>query len=112
MTFGDLVLDLPRHSVTWRGKRIDLTATEFKLLTILTASGRVQSKEQLLRDVGVTAWSIRTVDAHMRRLREKLADRKISRYRARVGYRFVETGATLDHDTLERPHTIPSLCGL
>jgi len=101
MTFGDLVLDLPRHSVTWRGKRIDLTATEFKLLTILAQrSGRVQSREQLLRDVWEynSLVDTRTVDTHMRRLREKLgpAAKYLDTVRG-VGYRFVEPGATLDH---------------
>jgi two-component system phosphate regulon response regulator PhoB len=91
---GELVIDIPRHSVTVQGKRIDLTATEFKLLTTLAQRrGRVQSREQLLQDV----WEYdnlidtRTVDTHMRRLREKLG--KAARYLDTVrgvGYRFVE----------------------
>src|SRR5262249_11141536 len=52
MEFGSLVIDPPRHRASWRGKAIDLTATEFKLLTILAQRrGRVQSRDQLLRDV-------------------------------------------------------------
>jgi len=73
--FGDLVIDVPRHLVSWRGKPIDLTATEFKLLTVLAQRrGRVQSREQLLRDVWEynSLIDTRTVDTHMRRLREKL----------------------------------------
>src|SRR5437870_7755323 len=47
--FGDLLIDTPRHRVSWRGKPIELTATEFKLLTILAQRrGRVQSRERLL----------------------------------------------------------------
>ncbi len=94
LSIGDLSIDIPRHQVTVAKKRIDLTATEFKLLTTLaTRRGRVQSREQLLRDV----WEYdniidtRTVDTHMRRLREKLgsACRYLDTVRG-VGYRFVE----------------------
>jgi two-component system phosphate regulon response regulator PhoB len=91
---GELFLDIPRHLATVGGKKIDLTATEFKLLTVLAQRrGRVQSREKLLADV----WQYdnlidtRTVDTHMRRLREKLG--KAARYLDTVrgvGYRFVE----------------------
>ncbi|HXP61472.1 MAG TPA: response regulator transcription factor [Dongiaceae bacterium] len=94
LKFGDLVIDAPRHLVSWHEKPVELTATEFKLLTILAQRrGRVQSREQLLRDV----WDYnslvdtRTVDTHMRRLREKLgpAARLLDTVRG-VGYRFTE----------------------
>lgn len=94
IVIGDLVLDIPRHQVLLQGKQVDLTATEFKLLTVLAQRrGRVQSREQLLQDV----WEYdnlidtRTVDTHMRRLREKLgrAARFLDTVRG-VGYRFVE----------------------
>lgn len=92
--FGDLVIDTPRHQVTWKGAAIELTATEFKLLKVLAErKGRVQSRDQLLRDV----WDYhsmvdtRTVDTHMRRLRDKLgeASHYLDTVRG-VGYRFVE----------------------
>ena len=95
LTVGDLLIDLPRHLVSVQGKPVDLTATEFRLLSVLAERrGRVQSREQLLRDV----WNYdnlidtRTVDTHMRRLREKLgkAARFLDTVRG-VGYRFVET---------------------
>lgn len=94
LSFGDLVLDIPRHVLSWRGKPIDLTATEFKLLTVLAQRrGRVQSREQLLRDVWEynSLVDTRTVDTHMRRLREKLgpASKHLDTVRG-VGYRFVE----------------------
>lgn len=91
---GDLVVNVPRHFVAVAGKSVDLTATEFKLLTVLAQRrGRVQSREQLLRDV----WEYdnlidtRTVDTHMRRLREKLgrAAHHLETVRG-VGYRFDE----------------------
>ena len=92
--FGELVIDLPRHLVSFRGKRIELTPTEFRLLCLLIErSGRVQSRDQLLQDV----WKYdniidtRTVDTHMRRLRVKLglASKHLDTVRG-VGYRFVE----------------------
>ena len=94
MRFGDLLVDVPRHLASWRGKSIDLTATEFKLLTVLAQrAGRVQSRDALLRDVWEydAAIDTRTVDTHMRRLREKLgpAARYLDTVRG-VGYRFVE----------------------
>jgi two-component system phosphate regulon response regulator PhoB len=94
LKFGELVIDGPRHLVTWRGKKVDLTATEFKLLMLLAQRrGRVQSRDQLLRDVWdyQSAIDTRTVDTHMRRLREKLgpASKYLDTVRG-VGYRFVE----------------------
>ena len=94
MKFGDLLIDTPRHLVSWRGKAIELTATEFKLLTVLAKRrGRVQSRDQLLRDVWEydSLIDTRTVDTHMRRLREKLgpAAKFLDTVRG-VGYRFVE----------------------
>jgi two-component system phosphate regulon response regulator PhoB len=91
---GDLVVDIPRHQVSVKGKRIDLTATEFKLITTLAQRrGRVQSREQLLQDVWEydSLIDTRTVDTHMRRLREKLgvAAKYLDTVRG-VGYRFVE----------------------
>ena len=91
---GDLQVDVAKHLVTWRGKSIDLTATEFKLLTVLIQrAGRVQSRDQLLRDVWEydSLIDTRTVDTHMRRLREKLgpAGKHLDTVRG-VGYRFTE----------------------
>jgi two-component system phosphate regulon response regulator PhoB len=89
--------------VTLRARAIDLTATEFKLLTVLAQRrGRVQSREQLLRDVWDynTLVDTRTVDTHMRRLREKLgpAAKYIDTVRG-VGYRFVESEMKLGRET-------------
>jgi len=94
MVFGELAIDIPRHLVSWKGKAIELTATEFKLLTTLAERrGRVQSRDQLLRDVWGYESMIdtRTVDTHMRRLREKLgpAAKHLDTIRG-VGYRFVD----------------------
>ncbi len=90
--FGDLFIDVPRHEVTLKNKKIELTATEFKLLSILAErTAVVQSRDSLLRDVWEYDKSMdtRTVDTHMRRLREKLgaASRYLDTVRG-VGYRF------------------------
>lgn len=72
---GDISLDRDRHLVTVRGKRVNLTAIEFKLLCSLVESkGRVLHRETLLTRVwgSDTAIDGRTVDTHVRRLREKL----------------------------------------
>ena len=81
LRMGELTLDVGRHEVTVAGEPLVLTATEFKLLEILIRRrGRVQTRDRLLQDV----WGYdnpidsRTVDTHMRRLREKLGD--IARY--------------------------------
>ena len=92
--FGELHIDVPRHQVRIKNKPVDLTATEFKLIALLAERvGRVQSREQLLRDVWEydTMIDTRTVDTHMRRLREKLggAAKYLDTVRG-VGYRFVE----------------------
>jgi two-component system phosphate regulon response regulator PhoB len=89
---GQLRVDEAAHRVFVAGEEVALTATEFKLLlTLMRRSGRVQSRAQLLTDV----WDLpgdmytRTVDTHMKRLREKLreASGHIETVRG-VGYRF------------------------
>ena len=93
--FAGLVIDRSRHSVTYKDKPLDLTLTEFKLVTVLAErKGRVQSREQLLKDVwGYNTFiDTRTVDTHMRRLRDKLGDAaKLLDTVRGVGYRFLET---------------------
>jgi phosphate regulon transcriptional regulator PhoB len=94
LKFGDLTIDIAKHEVTLKGKVVDLTATEFKLLaTLLERRGRVQSRDRLLTDVWGYEGDVdtRTVDTHMRRLREKLG--KASDYVETVrgvGYRFAD----------------------
>jgi two-component system phosphate regulon response regulator PhoB len=91
---GDLTVDIARHQVTVKAQPVELTATEFKLLaTLMERCGRVQTRDRLLSDVWGYEGDMdtRTVDTHVRRLREKLgktAD-QIETVRG-VGYRFVE----------------------
>ena len=77
------------------GREIELTALEFKLLvTLLERKNRVQSRSVLLSDVwGIEAdITTRTVDTHVKRLREKLAEAGdyIETVRG-VGYRFADS---------------------
>jgi DNA-binding response OmpR family regulator len=73
-----LVLDPARHEVTVDGRPVQLTHVEFRLLrTLLHADGRVLSRDQLLDAVwGEDEAEVldRTIDVHVRRLRDKLGD--------------------------------------
>ena len=91
---GSLVIDLEGHQVSLSGRTLPLTATEFKLLVLLfQRRGRVQTRDELLNVV----WGYdymgygRTVDAHIRRLREKLGEASVMVETVRgVGYRFTK----------------------
>ena len=75
LTKGSIALDIDRHEVRVSDKPVVLTALEFRLLkTFLERPGRVQTRETLLSDVwGIDAdITTRTVDTHIKRLREKL----------------------------------------
>jgi DNA-binding response OmpR family regulator len=78
ITLNDLVLDPERHEVTVGGAMVQLTHVEFRLLqTLLEADGRVLSRDQLLDAVwGAEQSEVldRTIDVHIRRLRDKLGD--------------------------------------
>jgi DNA-binding response OmpR family regulator len=93
-TQGDLAVDFLRHEVTVKGQSIQLTLTEFKLLSsLLETVGQVKTREYLLEHVwehGDGVFS-RTIDTHIQRLRTKLKEtgRYIETVRG-VGYRFQE----------------------
>ena len=90
--FGDLKIDIDSHEVFVNDGQIALTALEFKLLRqLVDRRGRVQSRDQLLSDVwGYSAEvTTRTVDTHIKRLREKLGPmgKYVQTIRG-VGYKF------------------------
>lgn len=93
--FGDLVIDVDSHEVYVDNELVTLTALEFKLLRqLVDRRGRVQSRDQLLSDVwGYSAdVTTRTVDTHIKRLREKLgAMGKYVQTIRGVGYKFSRT---------------------
>jgi len=75
LRFGPIVMDLESHTVSDKGREIKLTAKEFMLLQyLLEHQGRVLSRDLLLGDVWGYRYTggTRTVDVHVRRLREKL----------------------------------------
>lgn len=93
VNLGGLTLDRSSMKVTLSGERLDLTATEFKLLSMLVAKdGKIQSREDLLQEVWGYRSTVdtRTVDTHMRRLREKLGNHADCLETIRgEGYRFI-----------------------
>jgi len=74
---GPLVIDQDKHDVEVAGRKIDLTATEFKILQLLASQkGRVFSRDRILDHLWGTEKAVidRTVDVHIRNLREKLGE--------------------------------------
>lgn len=90
---GPFTVDRTSLKVTVEGRRLDLTSTEFKLLSLLIGKeGFIQSREELLQEVWGYRNSVdtRTVDTHMRRLREKLGEHAPHLETIRgEGYRFL-----------------------
>ena len=91
---GEIFIDIDRHQVSVGGNPVQLTTTEFKLLVELASKkGRVLTREHLLDKVWGYTYEgyARTVDTHIRRLREKLGPSGESVETIRgVGYRFRE----------------------
>jgi two-component system phosphate regulon response regulator PhoB len=91
---GCLRVDPERHRCFVEGQEVDLTAKEFRLLsTLMARPGRVMTRERLLDEVWGSEITVtsRTIDTHLKRLREKLgpAGDLIETVRG-VGYRFAE----------------------
>ncbi|HTY12774.1 MAG TPA: winged helix-turn-helix domain-containing protein [Candidatus Omnitrophota bacterium] len=85
-------IDPTRHEVLINGRPVDLTVKEFNLLQFLVKNeGRVFNRDQLLKNVWGEQSEIksRTVDVHIRRIREKIAEMSKSLLTLRgVGYKF------------------------
>ena len=93
--FGELKIDVDSHEVFVNDEQVILTALEFKLLRqLVDRRGRVQSRDQLLSDVWGYSSDVttRTVDTHIKRLREKLGGmgKYVQTIRG-VGYKFTRT---------------------
>jgi DNA-binding response OmpR family regulator len=103
---GELVVDRDRHEVRVDGRDVRLTPVEFRMLTVLLeADGRVLTRERLLDavygDDGLDVLD-RTIDVHVRRLRDKLGDdpdhpRFIATVRG-VGYRAAPVASAVPRD--------------
>ena len=90
--FGDIKIDVNNYEAFLGTKKTDLTAMEFKLLlNLLSNKGQVQTREHLLEKVWGASGDIstRTIDTHIKRLRQKLGKYgdNIETIRS-VGYRF------------------------
>lgn len=75
--FGDILIDLDRHTVFKSGHDLDLTQREFELVKFLAATpGKVVSREELMTEVWQYDYygDLRAVDVAVRRLREKIED--------------------------------------
>ncbi len=88
--FGDLAIDQEQYIVMQNGEKLDLPRKEFELLTLLTSRpGKVFNREEIMdkiwgNDVIVGG---RTIDVHIRKLREKIGQNKIKTLKG-VGYKF------------------------
>ena len=94
LAHAELILDFDRHRCTVNEEEVDLTAKEFGLLaTLMRRPGRVFTRERLLDELWGSEVTVthRTVDTHMKRLREKLGDAGRYLHTVRgVGYRFTD----------------------
>jgi DNA-binding response OmpR family regulator len=96
LRFGDMSIDFDRYEVTLKGEAIYLTFKEYELLKFLiTHPDRVFTREALLAQVWGYDYfgGTRTVDVHIRRVREKLGPRHGEQIQTvrQVGYRFVRS---------------------
>ncbi len=94
LSVDKLTIDIPRHKVVVDKKEISLTQIEFKLLVnFIKRKGRVQSRDRLLEDVWEMDSDVttRTIDTHIKRLREKLgkSGKLIETVRG-IGYKLIE----------------------
>jgi DNA-binding response OmpR family regulator len=98
LKFGGIVMDVSRHTVTEHGRAVSLTAKEYRLLQyLLERPGRVVSRDRLLTDVWGYSYTggTRTVDVHVRRLREKVPSLAGTLVTVKqFGYKLAETAET------------------
>ena len=90
LELGDILVDVEKHQVLYKWQEVTLAKKEFKLLKLLISKpGKVFTRDEILEKV----WGLdlvvgdRTIDVHIRKLREKLADHYIKTVKG-VGYKF------------------------
>ena len=90
---GTVLLDTDRHEVFLRNKTLDVTATEFRILsTLLRKAGRVFTRDELVDEIWGPESEVdpRNVDTHLRRLRAKMGeDAEVIQTIRGVGYRVI-----------------------
>ena len=90
LTIGDLVIDREAYLVFQNGKKVVLTRKEFELLYLLASKpGKVFTREAILNQIWEESVVVtnRTIDVHIRKLREKLGDNYVGTVKG-VGYKF------------------------
>ena len=87
---GDIVIDKEKHLTTYKGQEVIFAKKEFKLLKLLISKpGKVFTRQEILEKVWGSDIIVgdRTIDVHIRKLREKLADHYVKTVKG-VGYKF------------------------
>ncbi len=90
LEFGTLTIDLEKYQVRLKGKKLDLPRKEFELLSLLSSRpGKVFNRDEILDKIWGNEVVVggRTIDVHVRKLREKLGDGFIKTVKG-VGYKF------------------------
>ncbi len=90
LDFGDLSIDLEKYQVKYDNAVVDLPRKEFELLTLLTSNpGKVFHRDEILDKIWGNEVIVggRTIDVHIRKLREKIGESHIKTVKG-VGYRF------------------------
>lgn len=88
--FGNLAIDLDKYQVRYKGKKLDLPRKEFELLSLLISRpGKVFHRDEILDKIWGNEVVVggRTIDVHIRKLREKIGDKFIKTVKG-VGYKF------------------------
>ena len=89
-TLGDMVIDIERYHIEIKGKVVDLPRKEFELLGLLASKpGKVFTRDEIMDRIWGTQVIVggRTIDVHIRKLREKIGDERIKTIKG-VGYKF------------------------
>jgi len=94
-TVGDVVIDKEQYHIEIKGKVVELPRKEFELLSLLTSkSGKVFTRDEIMDRIWGTAVIVggRTIDVHVRKLREKIGDDRIKTIKG-VGYKFEDSNS-------------------
>ncbi|MGB1232471.1 MAG: response regulator transcription factor [Winogradskyella sp.] len=89
---GALIIDRDAYKITYKGEELVLPKKEFELLSLLTSQrGKVFTRQEILDKVWGNEVVVgdRTIDVHIRKLREKLGDKSFKTIKG-VGYKFVD----------------------
>lgn len=92
---GDVVIDKEQYHIEIKGKVVELPRKEFELLSLLTSkSGKVFTREEIMDRIWGTSVIVggRTIDVHVRKLREKIGDDRIKTIKG-VGYKFEDSNS-------------------